>query len=163
MRSGGQSPQQAPAVGEAVVRFQVMDWMLEDGQVVCVTGSIPQLGMWQQDQMLLLTGERHGCWRCGSGQAHCNSAAVSGAAKLDRTCCSSAPGYIAGWQDGAAKHASRITCCCPNKDEAEIEVVSAQSREHLALKGQTVAASHIPPQWCAAPEGASGNRSGNQA
>jgi hypothetical protein len=34
-----------------------MDWMLEDGQVICVTGSIPQLGMWQPDQMLLLTGE----------------------------------------------------------------------------------------------------------
>jgi hypothetical protein len=56
MRSGGQAPQQQPAVGEAVVRFQVLDWMLEDGQVICVTGSIPQLGMWQQDQMLLLTG-----------------------------------------------------------------------------------------------------------
>jgi Starch binding domain len=34
-----------------------MDWMLEEGQVICVTGSIPQLGMWQQDQMLLLTGK----------------------------------------------------------------------------------------------------------
>jgi hypothetical protein len=60
MRTGGQAPQQQPAVGEAVVRFQVMDWMLEDGQVICVTGSIPQLGMWQQDQMLLLTGARLG-------------------------------------------------------------------------------------------------------
>jgi hypothetical protein len=62
MRSGGQAPQQQPAVGEAVVRFQVMDWMLEDGQVICVTGSIPQLGMWQQDQMLLLTGAILGWW-----------------------------------------------------------------------------------------------------
>jgi hypothetical protein len=44
-----------------------MDWMLEDGQVICVTGSIPQLGMWQPDQMLLLTG------------------GVSAAAKLERS------------------------------------------------------------------------------
>ena len=60
MRTGGQAPQQQPAVGEAVVRFQVMDWMLDDGQVICVTGSIPQLGMWQPDQMLLLTGQFEG-------------------------------------------------------------------------------------------------------
>jgi hypothetical protein len=43
---------------------QVMDWMLEDHQVICVTGSIPQLGMWQQDQMLLLTGK--------DGAAYCD-------------------------------------------------------------------------------------------
>jgi hypothetical protein len=58
--SGGAVPRLAPAVAEAVVRFKVMDWMLEDNQVVCVTGAIPQLGMWQQDQMLELTGERRG-------------------------------------------------------------------------------------------------------
>eukprot|EP00879_Flechtneria_rotunda_P016824 GHRR01017609.1.p1 GENE.GHRR01017609.1~~GHRR01017609.1.p1 ORF type:complete len:841 (+),score=284.87 GHRR01017609.1:629-3151(+) len=62
IKSGGEAPQQQPAVGEAVVRFQVMDWMLEDGQVVSVTGSIPQLGMWQQDQMLLLTETDTPCW-----------------------------------------------------------------------------------------------------
>lgn len=50
--------------GVVVLWVQVMDWMLEDGQVICVTGSIPQLGMWQPDQMLLLTGEtnQHTDW-----------------------------------------------------------------------------------------------------
>ncbi|KAI8466522.1 MAG: cytosolic 4-alpha-glucanotransferase [Monoraphidium minutum] len=45
----------APAVAEAVVRFKVNDLMLEDGEVVCVTGAVPQLGTWQQDHMLELT------------------------------------------------------------------------------------------------------------
>jgi hypothetical protein len=49
-----------------------MDWMLEDGQVICVTGSIPQLGMWQPDQMLLLTGGDHGAVKCvGLGRPQC--------------------------------------------------------------------------------------------
>lgn len=57
MHHGGTPDRLAPAVAEAVVRFKIMDWMLEDGQVLCVTGAVPQLGTWQQDQMLRLTGE----------------------------------------------------------------------------------------------------------
>ena len=60
MNEGGQPQRLSPAVGEAIARFKVMDWMLEDNQVLCVTGAIPQLGMWQQDQMLELTGAGYG-------------------------------------------------------------------------------------------------------
>jgi len=45
--------------------------MLEDGQVICVTGSIPQLGMWQPDQMLLLTGREYSSYRKGLSAAGC--------------------------------------------------------------------------------------------
>lgn len=44
----------APAIAEAVVHFEVADWMAQEGEVLCVTGSIPQLGNWQPDQMLVL-------------------------------------------------------------------------------------------------------------
>ncbi len=60
-RSAAPSPSLAPAVGEAVVRFKVTDWLLEEGETVCVTGALPQLGSWQQDQMLRLTGGCLGC------------------------------------------------------------------------------------------------------
>lgn len=55
-QQAGQHPFHAPSAPSLLLLPQVMDWMLEDGQVICVTGSIPQLGMWQPDQMLLLTG-----------------------------------------------------------------------------------------------------------
>ncbi len=35
---------------------QVADYFLGSGQTLCVTGSLPQLGAWQQDHMLPLTG-----------------------------------------------------------------------------------------------------------
>ena len=39
------------------MRFKVDDLMLEDGEAVCVTGAVPQLGTWQPDQMLELARE----------------------------------------------------------------------------------------------------------
>ncbi|GBF89315.1 4-alpha-glucanotransferase [Raphidocelis subcapitata] len=48
-------PRLAPAIAEAIVRFKVNDLMLEDGEIICVTGAVPQLGTWQTDHMLQLT------------------------------------------------------------------------------------------------------------
>lgn len=39
-----------------VVHTQVADYMLQAGQALCVTGSLPSLGFWQADSMLALTG-----------------------------------------------------------------------------------------------------------
>lgn len=48
------------------MRFCVYDRMAERGQALFVTGGIPQLGNWQPDLMLPMTGESsmHGaCWQ----------------------------------------------------------------------------------------------------
>ncbi|KAJ9519153.1 hypothetical protein QJQ45_007717 [Haematococcus lacustris] len=50
-----------PVVGEVVVRFKVADYMLAPHQMLCVSGSIPQLGAWQPDLLLPLT-EVEGLW-----------------------------------------------------------------------------------------------------
>ncbi|KAG2427622.1 hypothetical protein HXX76_012273 [Chlamydomonas incerta] len=62
VRTGGLPPEDrcSPAPGETVVRLQVADFQLEDGEAVLVTGGIPQLGNWQPDQMCRLTGEGAG-------------------------------------------------------------------------------------------------------
>lgn len=52
----------APGMGEAVVTFQVSDHMMQDGDVMLVTGGIQQLGSWQQGQMLALTETTTPCW-----------------------------------------------------------------------------------------------------
>jgi len=48
-------PRKAPVLGEAIVRLRVADYMVQPGQTICVSGSLPALGNWQQDQPLQLT------------------------------------------------------------------------------------------------------------
>ncbi|GFR48695.1 hypothetical protein Agub_g10651, partial [Astrephomene gubernaculifera] len=62
--SGGLPPQQLcrPAAGETVVRLEVGDFQLESGEVLLVTGGIPQLGNWQTDQMMRLTETHTPFW-----------------------------------------------------------------------------------------------------
>lgn len=51
-----------PAIGEAIVRFRVCDFGLHPGQVLCVTGSIPALGNWNDMEALVLTAAGGHCW-----------------------------------------------------------------------------------------------------
>lgn len=43
-----------PPAGEVLVRFQVQNLRLAEGQAMCVTGSVPVLGHWVKDQALAL-------------------------------------------------------------------------------------------------------------
>ncbi|MEW5319247.1 MAG: hypothetical protein WDW38_010411 [Sanguina aurantia] len=44
-----------PVPGEVVIHFVVADLMLAPHQTICVSGSLPELGNWMQDQALELT------------------------------------------------------------------------------------------------------------
>ncbi|KAK9824488.1 hypothetical protein WJX72_010729 [[Myrmecia] bisecta] len=46
---------QSAQPGLVVLKFRVWDWGLQDGDEVVMTGSLPQLGNWQQSQPLRLT------------------------------------------------------------------------------------------------------------
>lgn len=50
------------SVNEAIVRFQVWDWEVQDGQEICVTGGVSQLGNWQMQQVLRMTQSKRACW-----------------------------------------------------------------------------------------------------
>lgn len=51
-----------PVLNEAIIRFQVWDWELQDGQEMCVSGGAPQLGNWQMQHVLQMTQTGPACW-----------------------------------------------------------------------------------------------------
>ncbi|CAL8472202.1 g11744 [Coccomyxa elongata] len=53
---------QQPAEGEVIIRFRLWDWGIQDGDSFVVSGSLPQLGNWQQDQPLLLSESQMPFW-----------------------------------------------------------------------------------------------------
>lgn len=58
----GSPPREAVSMTAAIVRFIVSDWQLQDGESVCITGGLPQLGNWQPLQMLPMTERKTPIW-----------------------------------------------------------------------------------------------------
>ncbi|KAL6774611.1 DPE2 [Auxenochlorella protothecoides x Auxenochlorella symbiontica] len=61
-RLAAEGPRPSICEGHALVKFQVRDWQLKEGQQVCVTGGAPGLGSWQLPQSLSLRLTAPSCW-----------------------------------------------------------------------------------------------------
>lgn len=51
-----------PTPNEAIVRFQIWDWEVQDGQEMCLSGGASQLGNWQMQQVLHMAQTQPSCW-----------------------------------------------------------------------------------------------------
>lgn len=59
---GGDVPRLQPEPSEVIVRFQVHDGELKEGEAVCILGGAAQLGNWQLQEVLAMTPLTPSCW-----------------------------------------------------------------------------------------------------